>query len=133
MLQVYHPEVARVSCEQCKRWVYDKDWKPTMLVMGPGKREPMARPGPPPCDLGTECPKQHHSKEHRFRLHSANAALVDFFFRQRATGWALCPPLDALTQRLISTIHEIVVQADRQSTADSVAVRLSQILPRRTL
>jgi hypothetical protein len=81
-LQLYHPAVAAVSCEHCKAWIYDKDWKRAQR----GGRDAPRPPGTKtPCGI---CPKKSPEHAKLLKLTRRNELLVRRYRQVQATAGA---------------------------------------------
>ena len=106
-----HPEVAGVSCADCERWIYNRDWTVACDRLG----KPLARPkhSRPPCRL---CPKCEHNPE----ASPAIGRQCDFSIRNQQTLMLYyqkqaCPecPTDDLMRRNFGIIQQMFEQYDR--------------------
>jgi len=112
-LQLFHPEVAAVSCEECKAWIYTSDWK---RAKRGGKDVPRAPGLPTPCG---SCPKKSPENAKRIELTTRNLALVRRWKQVRATGGACLSEVeraDGWLMKMLSVIDEVFreYEADRE-------------------
>ena len=126
--------VAHVSCADCQRFVYDlQTGKRETYQAGSAYNElPVPRNGPPPCELGRDCPKESPEREHLHVLNARNRQMVDLYFANRAFGGNLFQPhqIDPLRTRAFQIIDEIVREQDRQDLARAIAVKVGPFLIR---
>lgn len=73
-----HPEVAGRPCEECKRWMYDRDGKKTLR-----RGLPVLRPAnvPTPC---SSCPKKSPAEAPQYELSFKNSQAVNLYYQTRA-------------------------------------------------
>lgn len=127
MLQLWHPGPASVPCSACKALVYDLDTGKVETYWNGEEHVPQPRPGPPPCQLGKECPKVSPEREHEFVLSERNERMLQFYQTARATGGRSLGPIDSLTGRAFRLIDSIVRQHERSETVSELSKLLVAI------
>lgn len=123
---MFRPKLARRTCAECQRWLYDE--KTEEVVQRRGKPVPRPRTSPIPCTTEAKCPKGSPDREHESRLSVRNAKIVELYRIVQATAGAALPRESAGDQRLLQDLaichdlfqryqaHEARAQVERQIT-----------------
>ena len=124
-----HPGIARLSCSDCQKHVYEiPSGKPQTYNDGT-KEVPIDRPGDPPCD---RCPRGGPENEWLDQMSWANVRMMQIY-RQVKSGVTRLPahlencPLLADN---IFLIDETLEELRQQRLADGVAATLAQFMTR---
>jgi hypothetical protein len=127
-MELFHPGVISISCDDCKVHKYDlKTGKVETFTSGPKREEkPKKRPPeiPAPCD---KCPKGGPENEEACRLSARNRQAV-FLYREVRAG---CPVENGDEQfrfnmALIDTIYR---EWERKRLAEGLAEAIVPLLP----
>ncbi len=125
---LYHPAVAQVPCSECQRFVYDlKTGKRETYQAGSAHNElPVPRNGPPPCELGHDCPKQSPDREHLHVLTERNRRMLELYSANRAFQGHLFAPheIDGLTRLGFVICDSFFRASEQRDLADAIALRL---------
>lgn len=117
-----HPEVATRSCDECKKFVFDKDGKKIRRRGGGYQTRNGALP---PCRL---CPKVSPEEAHKFELTTRNYRLYTVYKMIQATkGRYLSDEQmrDPLLAENLAIIYEIQQSRDRGMQAETLMTVLS--------
>jgi hypothetical protein len=115
---LYHPQVANVPCEDCQKWVYDKNWR---RAQRGGQDVPRPPGTPTPCQ---SCPKKSPEHAKTLILTRRNSATLRRFYEQQATCGACLTEEekgDAWLIYLFGLIGKELRQFERQEQLEVVA------------
>jgi hypothetical protein len=117
---LHHPQIASLSCDECKKWLYD---------LKTGKRRErggVPQPRPPgaatPCH---ECPKGSPEREQEHVLTDRNWQTLTLYLRNRALlGLVLSPRerSDALLQRNFAIIDTQIRKQELHEPAEAMSL-----------
>lgn len=116
-----------MPCSECKAWVYDLDTGTVETYWNGQEKVPQPRPGPPPCQLGKECPKVSPEREHEFVLNERNERMLAAYMTARATAGRSLGPMDSLTGRAFRLIDSIVRQHERYETVSELTKFMASV------
>jgi hypothetical protein len=124
-LLLFHPGVAGIDCEDCKKYVYDlKTGERKTYRAGPGRIElPCVRPAllSTPCG---ECPKKSPENARLIKLNRRNLETVWIYRQVRATGGQCLTEAmaaDPLLMRNLTLLDELYREHDRERLGQEVA------------
>ena len=119
-----HPAVARIPCDDCKKYVYDMETgeRQTYQWGSPDNVVDQIRPGKPPCQCGWVCPKGSPNQERRHVLTKRNHRLFDAFLQHKFTGQT---PSDALQRWLFTKLGQLYSRWERDQLAATLAALFS--------
>jgi hypothetical protein len=121
-LRIEHPHLANLSCEDCKKWVYDlTTGKPQLYG---GKLVAQHRTGPPCVQEPGICPKGSPGESDLTRQ---NERVVRHFEQCRATGDF---PDDGHVHRHAAILEPLFRQAERRRQTSELTISLAKILVR---
>lgn len=128
VLELLHPQIARRSCDDCRRWIYNDGPNGNLEVM---RREPGGPPEPrgvipTPCEAGggSSCPKGHWRNQRS--LTPQNAAAYRYHEMLRAAGRPL--PADPIVLR-----NGLLIEAAKQRVAEFRRVEMLNTIKAATL
>lgn len=106
-LALARPEIP--ACEDCGRWLYDKDWKQSRRA---GKPVPRPAGVPTPCAL---CPKSAGTGRPNpaAELSGRNAKTLALYHQAKA---GLPVPADPIARRNLGVIERVTRQVERQQS-----------------
>jgi len=120
-LQLFHPEAAGLSCEECKQWIYDIK---TGKKMTRGGRSQRRQPGQAtPCH---ECPKGSPEKAKESELSTKNWRTWDLYRRDKAIGCLTQQQRqDRILQRNFLIVDQIYQAWTQRQAAEGLAEQLA--------
>lgn len=125
-LLLFHPGAASVTCEECRKYIYDDTWKRKTYRAGPRREErPCLRPDsiPTPCE---RCPKESPSKAKEYDLSRRNRKAFDAYLRFRAAGPR--GRIDSVAERNMAIIDDLYREWERKAIGREIAMRVSELL-----
>jgi len=133
-LLLFHPGVARIDCEDCKRWIYDLETgKRKTYRSGPEREEKdQVRPKgvPTPCD---KCAKGSPKKAEECQLSVRNYRTLALHSEVRATAGA-CLSKRARRDRLLlwnlAIVDGLVREWERKRAAEELANQVAMLYKR---
>lgn len=129
-LELAHPEIATISCEDCLTYWYDEGAK--CVTRPPKSNDPADRLKRPkgslaPCD---RCPKVPTGKppnpSSAVELDERNRECWEHYKRCRAVYWNVPDALDPLVEQHAAIIHEVEDAVERNS-ADTGLLTLGRL------
>jgi len=116
-----HPVIANISCDACKKWVYDMETGKIGTYFDGSRDVPQPRPTPPPCKLGFQCPKISPEHESEFELCERNERMMRSFLSARAThGRSLVQSPDELACIAFRHLDSLFRDAERAESIEQI-------------
>lgn len=124
-LKLWHPHIARLSCSECQKWVYD--FKLRKFSDRGENRIPRAAEVPPPC---RECPKGSPENEKFSKLTLFNLLTLETYYAHRATNWAAAALLlrDEIFCDNVRIIDRIIREYELESQGRAIASELTPLI-----
>ena len=122
-----HPGIARLACATCEKYVANMETG-EILRYPCGSEDnlvPLERTTPPPCMLGTLCPKESPDREHLHVLSPRNCKMYNVWALARAQRKFACQ--DALRAEAFRTLDDIMRVRERKLLAVEIYQRLKGI------
>jgi hypothetical protein len=127
-MMLEHPQVARVSCADCKKFWFDP--AKGEFVMRGGKRLERTPGTPLPCGV---CPKKSPDNEKNCTLTEANQQVLELWYQFDACSWEGLPPAckgDRLLVRQFSLVNAVMKNHEKRQQGRMMADELMPFLLR---
>ena len=121
-----HPGLARLACATCEKYVANMETG-EILRYPCGDEDNLVlleRTTPPPCMLGTLCPKESPDREHWHVLSPRNCKLYHVWTLARAQRRFGCP--DALRAEAFRVLDDLMRVQERRLLAGEIYQRLKR-------
>lgn len=123
ILRIYHPKVAAIDCETCKKFHYDEKWDPVMIPADPSGRTKKHMPRGPRDPLACSiCPKIPLGAvpvpKNAVELSPKNYRAWRHYLECRAVGKF---PDDPIVRRNASILRELYDEYDRHYQIEALA------------
>jgi hypothetical protein len=126
-LELFYPVLARLSCEDCQKYVPDYDWSEhtgTGKPRGP-EGEPWKRPkeSAPPC---FKCPKRSPAEERQHVLSRKNWKTFQLALQAHATGGRCLTEemsRDGLLMENVTVVCRLIEAHARNDLAERIAIK----------